>query len=317
MKTIQQLRQIYEQIKVPKDAALLEFEGVEGKDVYNCSIPFESGGKTYILGRVEKRNEWASSVSKLFEKKDDGKWHKVNEFDPLPIEDPFCVQINGEIVVGGTHVLKERGLVKTYYGYFYRGKDIFSLRYFTTGPEYMKDIRLVQLPEGRIGVFSRPRSDEIKEKYGSESLVGFTVLNSLDELDSDSINAAKYIDGLFCKDEWGGVNQAFYLGDGLVGAIGHQGYRYFNEAGEHAVYLNMAYVFNINTRELLEKKVIGQRSDYPESSYKVPGLKDCAFTSGIVFRKDGRAELYSGLGDTSEGKIVIENPFRVEMAMAQ
>ena len=30
----------------------------------------------------------------------------------------------------------------TYYGYFYRGTDISNLYYFTTGPYYMKDIRL-------------------------------------------------------------------------------------------------------------------------------------------------------------------------------
>ena len=42
---------------------------------------------------------------------------------------------------------------------------------------------------------------------------------------------------------------------------------------------------------------------------KVPTLKDCAFTSGIVMRKDGKADLYSGIGDCQEGRIVIDYPF--------
>ena len=48
-------RKIYESSK-------LKFAGVDGYDVYNCSIPFLHQGKKYIFGRVEKRNEWAESL---------------------------------------------------------------------------------------------------------------------------------------------------------------------------------------------------------------------------------------------------------------
>ena len=30
---------------------------------------------------------------------------------------------------------------------------------------------------------------------------------------------------------------------------------------------------------------------------------------GIVLRKDGKADLYSGVGDTYEGRVTIDNPF--------
>ena len=33
------------------------------------------------------------------------------------------------------------------------------------------------------------------------------------------------------------------------------------------------------------------------------------FTSGIVMREDGRADLYGGMGDVEEGRIVIDYPF--------
>ena len=315
METIQELRQRYELNRKPKEPELLLFEGVNGRDVYNCSVPFEEEGKTYILGRVERRNEWTNSIVLLFEKHPDGKWYRVDSFDALPLEDPFCVRINGETVVGGTHVVKERGTLKTYYTYFYRGRSIFDLRYFTTGPDYMKDIRLVQLPSERVGVFSRPRSEEILRTYGCESQVGFTVLDSLNELDSHTIDSAQYIGGLFAKDEWGGINQALYLGGGLVGGIGHQCYKESCDPEAKMVYLNTAYVFDIRKHSLVQKKVIGQRADYPRAASKAPALADCAFTSGIVV-ESGRYALYSGLGDTSEGKIVIGDPFAAELPAA-
>ena len=34
-----------------------------------------------------------------------------------------------------------------------------------------------------------------------------------------------------------------------------------------------------------------------------------AFTSGIVMREDGKADLYSGLGDAAQGRVVIDYPF--------
>ena len=42
---------------------------------------------------------------------------------------------------------------------------------------------------------------------------------------------------------------------------------------------------------------------------KLEKLKDCAFTSGIVPRPDGRVDLYSGLCDCEEGRITIDDPF--------
>ena len=48
------------------DSALLTFSGIEGYDVYNCSLPFCHEGETYLFGRVEKREEWARSRAMLF-----------------------------------------------------------------------------------------------------------------------------------------------------------------------------------------------------------------------------------------------------------
>lgn len=295
-------------------STVLTFHGVEGFDVYNCSIPFIWEGKEYIYGRVEKREEWARSWVRLFAKTGDNDYTLVKDHMIYQLEDPYISIIHGEMVLGGTHVRKRSGKVDTYYGYFYRGTDLNDLTYFTTGPDYMKDIRLVELQDGRIGVFSRPRNEEIEKKYGSGSMIGFAVISSLEELTDEVIESAEPIQGIFDEGEWGGCNQVYLLEDGTIGVIGHQCYTQPVEDGEAlAVYMNISFEFNPQTFEVTNKKVIGTRSCYPKGPAKVPNLIDCTFTSGIIMREDKRADLYAGIGDTMEGCITIEYPFQVKI----
>jgi len=63
------------------------------------------------------------------------------------------------------------------------------------------------------------------------------------------------------------------------------------------------------TGKCLDEKIIATRPSYPAGPAKVPSLIDCTFTSGIVMHEDGKADLYGGLGDTMEGRIIIDNPF--------
>lgn len=290
------------------EGRLLNFETNDGFDVYNCSVPFDYDGKTYIWGRVERRSDWASSVTLLFVA-DGDKFVRAEGSECYPIEDPFFLKIGDEYVLGGVHVVKDKGKVKTYYTYFYRGTSPFNLKYFTTGPDYMKDIRLIPLSDGKIGVFSRPRNDEVKEKFGTVSQIGFTVIDNLDRLDADVIQNATLIPGVFASDEWGGVNQPILLSDGLIGLIGHQGYALFDGDFEYPIYVNTAYVYDPKANSLLMKKVIGVRSDYPYADPKNPHLIYCAFTSGITPAPNGNVYMYSGLGDSREGRIEIPDPF--------
>ena len=154
------------------------------------------------------------------------------------LEDPFVSIVQGELVLGGTHVRKRSGEIENYYGYFYRGTDLENMYYFTTGPDHMKDIRLVELKDGRIGVFSRPRNEEIVKKYGSEAMIGFAIIDKLDDLTDEVVLNAKPIEGIFDDGEWGGVNQPILLEDGRIGIIGHQSYTQPNVNGvDLAVFL--------------------------------------------------------------------------------
>jgi hypothetical protein len=174
----------------------------------------------------------------------------------------------------------------------------------------MKDIRLVQLGDGRIGVFSRPRSEDILRRFGCESQIGFTTIQRLEEPTADVVENAPFIPGLFAEGEWGGCNQVYLLESGKLGVIGHK--CYYDEPANGtkiSVYLNVAFVFDPVRHEVEGMKVVGTRPCYPEGPAKRPDLVDVAFTSGAVMRPDGKVDLYSGIGDAEEGRIDIEYPF--------
>ncbi|MBM6995710.1 DUF1861 family protein [Paenibacillus sp. DXFW5] len=305
------LRKQFEATKRVFESAKLIFHGVQGYDVYNPSIPFEWNGKRYIFGRMEKRHEWARSWVRLFEESGPDEWTVVPDTMIYQLEDPYISVIHKQLVLGGTHVRYKQGRLDTFYGYFYKGYDLHDLFYFTTGPEYMKDIRLVELQDGRIGVFSRPRSEKVRKQFGSESLVGFTIINHLDELSPEVIESAENISGLFQKDEWGGCNQAYLLESGKIGVIGHICYA----QEDRSTYMNMAFVLDPQTNQFSDLKIIGTRPCYPEGPAKKPHLTDCAFTAGIEMRPDGKVNLYSGIGDTEAARIVIDYPFEKEGAI--
>ncbi|MDL2301851.1 DUF1861 family protein [Lachnospiraceae bacterium OttesenSCG-928-D06] len=308
---LQEQKNIFDQNISIIENAILTFHGVDGYDVYNCSLPFTWEGKRYIFGRVERRGEWMRSWVRLFEETGLDHWTLVENSMIYQLEDPYIAIIHGELIMGGTHVRVKGGKLDTYYAYFYRGTKVDDLHYFTTGPDYMKDIRLVELTDGRIGVFSRPRNDEIKRKYGSESMIGFSIINNLEELTGEVVENAPLIEGLFQPGEWGGCNQVYLLPDGKLGVLGHFSYLEDEVCGEESVsvYTNMAFVFNPITREVENLKMIGTRKSYPEGPAKLPHLCDCAFTSGMVSRLDGMVDLYSGIGDCMEGRTVIPYPF--------
>ncbi len=287
------------------ESTLVKFNGIDGWDAYNSSIPFEVDGKRYIFARIEKRDEWATSVSKLFYEVARDEWSLLPYAETYPLEDPFVAKVGGEIVLGGTHVRKIGGSPEVYCCYFYKG-TLDKMTYFTTGPAGMKDIRLVELSEGRIGVFSRPRRPCAN---GAQSAVGFTVIDDIMKLTPELVESAPYINGLFGAGEWGGVNQAYLLESGKIGGIGHTSWVERRGELDFQIYTNTAFVLDPETLELLDYKMIGTSAAYPATEPKKPHLADCVFTSGIEMRADGKVDLYSGVRDAYVGRITIDYPF--------
>lgn len=304
----------------------LEFEGVENRDVYNTTAPFKYEEKEYLVGRVESPNKDSDSQSIFFEKKE-GKWRPVENIPPLNLQDPFVTQIDGELIVGGVEVYPkpsdENPNALGYLTVFYHGSDPAELKEFTRGPELMKDIRIIKLSNDKIGVFTRPGdiSSRSKDKVGG--MIGYTEINSLEDLAVENINKAEIIDnlfigsadGLFTGQEWGGANELYLLENDCIGILGH--IAKFNSTGEKEYYA-MTFEFDPQSKKASNKKIIATRNSFPAGKSKIMEYKkkksddyltNIVFSGGMTIEEDNTTELYAGLSDSEEGKIEIDYPF--------
>lgn len=296
------LRETFEKEKKIYETTFLTFKNVGENTVYNCSTPFTMNGKKYMFGRVEKADEWIFSNTLLFEETGKDEWTRVSNTPSFNLEDPFIVKINNEMIFGGTHVTKDATKCASYLCEFYRGNP-FDLKYITSGPARMKDVRLIELKDGQIGIFSHFRDDE-------HCMTGFTKIKRIEQLNAKIINNAPFINHRAFGDAWGGPNQCYLLESGYVGCIGHHGYLQKRvNAVMLKVYCATSFVFDPETLNVYDFKVIATRTCFPDAPPKIPKLEDCIFVSGIVMRDDGKADLYSGVGDNRQGRCVIDYPF--------
>ena len=191
---------------------------------------------------------------------------------------------------GGVKKDWEKGV---YWTEFYVGDDIHTLEYLARGPENMKDIRLVQLPDGRIGVFTRPQGE-----VGGLGKIGFTIVEELSRLNADVIGQAGLIEDQFGEKRWGGVNQALLLANGRIGVLGHVAE--FEVDGTKR-YSAMTFVFDPDLRKSTPMQVIAVREDFPMTAAKRPDLKHVVLPAGIVLNGDQTAQLFVGLSDIGVG----------------
>lgn len=288
---------------------LLSFDIEKNKEnisVYNPTKPIIRGDKRYLIGRVEPIDSEESKL--VFFEENDSFWHVVNEAPVLGLQDPFHIEnIGGYHIVGGVRISKEDS--KSYYEtVFYRYKQsIFELidengstvEPFAVGPKGMKDIRLIELGNGKIGVFTRPQG-------GAAGLgkIGYIEIKNLDELEK-AIPRARIIENQFKADEWGGANELFVLSDGTIGILGHIAH---SEDGIRHYYA-MAFVYDPLTHRHSPMEILVTADDFPNVAPKKSDLGKVIFSGGMHRFADGTAELYVGVGDMKAGKILIEDPF--------
>lgn len=289
-----------------KDAEIVPFEGPDGRDCYNPSLPFTLNGKEYILCRTQQHTGMYSTVY-FFEKHSDGVWRVVPDACKFEMEDPAVAVIDGKVIISGVMPFFGDGITTftTWHTMFYVANSITDVQFLTKGPSHMKDIRLVQLANGKIGIFSRPNGEEVIRKYGYLAKIGFTVVDKLQDITADAIENAPFINNFFLPDEWGGCNGVYVLKNGLLGIVGHKSYH----TDENLHYYGTAFVFNPDTREFTDMKVIISRDCFPYCEPREPRLADVTFTSGLVRHGDGTATVYSGLSDSAVGRATIEDPF--------
>lgn len=301
MKSVREILKVYKSSFF--SAKKLKFYSVEKQDVYNITAPFRFGKKRYILGRVEPRDiELGARVYFFTKKKNSDYWVPDKNCQVYDLQDPFICCIGETFVLGGVEV-QQRSAKKhlSYRTVFYRGKDIHNLRRFATGPWGMKGIRLVELNDGKIGVFTRPQG-----KKGGLGRIGFTTINSLNELKPRKISNAELIRGLFVKGEWGGVNEVHYLCNGKLGVLGHVAR--FSKDKKLRFYYPMVFGFDIEKRKATSIRILVRRAELPEGEAKRPDLYNVVYPGGLV-RNGAGAKLYVGVGDAEAYSVSIKDPF--------
>lgn len=276
------------------------FHEVFGCDVYNPSAAFSYEGRTLLCARVEKRDS-EHSEAVFFYEKEENNFYPVETIQRYKLQDPFITKVADYYVFGGTEIFPhpENPNALWWHTKFYYGKSLETLTELTTGPKGMKDIRVVELKDGRVGVFSRPQGE-----IGGRGKIGFTIIDKLEDLNAAVIESAPLLE-LFDDEEWGGVNEPLLLEDGKIGILGH--IAKFT-AGDVRHYYAMSFILDPLTGEYTDAKIIAERADFVEGPSKRPDLEDVLFSGGILL-KGSKAELYVGVSDCEVQKIQIQNPF--------
>ncbi len=286
----------------PLAAHKLFFSGVAERDVYNISAPFEIDGRRIIAGRVEPRDVEHSEIA--FFAEDNGIWQPIRSAPTFPgLQDPCVTFIGGELVLGGVRfpVTVADGSI----GWrmeFYRGPDLNRLKLFLRGPDKMKDIRLAELANQRVGVLTRPQGEK-----GGRGKIGFFVADNLEAITPTDMEEAPLFKGQCLEAEWLGANEAHSLANGMIGVLGHIAYF---DALEHRHYYPMVFCVDPRSGQATAPEIIATRADFPEGPAKRPDLVDVIFSGGIVRSGGGIATLYAGLSDVEAGRLSLPDPFK-------
>jgi hypothetical protein len=287
---------------------LLNFEGVDGKDVYNITAPFIFEDKPCIAGRVESRKSEKDFKTVFFEKRCES-WRPIPNIQTFDLQDPFVTKVDGEFIFGGTQTFLLPNNDTGYRINIFRGKSLRALEQFTSGPDMMKGIRILELPDKSIFVATRPIAPWVDG--AGPGRIGFITVPGLCDLTPENILKAKIIPGLFKENEWGGVNELQLFENGLVGVLGHRSYIDCGPDGQLLKHYQ-AITFKINpiTLETSSVKVIATRKDFPIGpSKRSPELDDVYYPGGLLFIPNKLMTVYGGLGDTQPGSKTREDSF--------
>lgn len=303
--SIKRVSELYSQFQKQRpqgrrNTAKLIFRGVGRQDVYNITAPFTSAGKTIIAGRVEPRDQENSNV--VFFEEIDNVWWPIPGAPTFELQDPFFSYVRNELIFGGVKIREVDGLL-SWETIFFRGPDIFNLVEFFQGPEGMKDIRLCDLENGRIAIFTRPQGD-----VGGRGKIGYAEINDLADLSCEVISSATLLDDMFHPMDWGGVNEAHLLANGEIGVLAHAACYENDHLPEERHYYASCFIFNPADKQFRNYRIIASRDQFEDGPAKRKELTNVIFSSGLV-RAGGRAILYAGVSDAEAHRIEIDDPF--------
>ncbi|MGL4719334.1 MAG: DUF1861 family protein [Kluyvera intermedia] len=278
----------------------MTFHGVDGRDVYNPTAPFRHAGGWCIAARVEVRNSERAQVC-FFAWDGANRATLLADMPEFALQDPFISEIDGQLVFGGVEVsFSTQGEPLRWRTQFFIGENIATLRPLTTGPWGMKDIRLLQLPDGRILVFTRPQGEP-----GGRGTIGWTIIPRLQALDAQVMASAALISHV---DEqcWCGVNAAYLLPTGNVGVLAHVAG--FDALGNRHYYA-ARFIFDPQSGVSSPMAMIACRDDFLSGECKREDLRDVVFPAGLLKDGQGGARLFCGTSDCEVQWLDIPSPF--------
>ena len=276
----------------------IQLRGQNGLDAYNPSSSFLQEGRSYCYVRLEPRHDELDSWTALAYHASDTQWELCSHHLMWRLQDPSVQVIQGELVVGGVRILARAEGRVVFETVFLRGESHDSLTEFARGPRNMKDIRLVNLMDGRIGVFTRPVGGE-----AGRGKVGYTEIDSLADLTPEVMQSAPWIDVQPVEDQWWGINHACALSNSHLGVLAHIAAL----DGCNRRYYPVAMVYDrIERRVVRGPKILAERAQFPDHPAKRPDLNDVLFPSWFDAQ---RSLLYTGVADTTIGAIEIDDPF--------
>jgi hypothetical protein len=289
--------------EAPLHAHRLRFEGVDDLDVYNVSgvfteAPGQAGGRDLIAGRVEARDS-EHSVVVVFAKDDDDSWRPLPGAARLALQDPFVFVHAGSRYLGGVEISEQTADGKPVLHWrtiIYDHRDVSAPVVVFEGPWGMKDLRFVDVADGRLGVFTRPQGGD-----DGRGRIGFTIVDSIGALTLGDIDAAPRFEDLFVAEEWGGVNHAWLRSDGMIGLLGH--IACFDDAGDRHYY-PMTFAVDPVTREYTAPRMLFERRDLPPGASKRPDLADVVFP-GWVDVNAPEPVVYCGVGDAEAYRVTV------------
>ena len=277
---------------------LIKLQGLEELDGYNPSNIIPDGGVPIAYVRAEGRHAELASWSVPFRQRALDHWEIDHDLPKFQFEDPFLATIHGELVVGGVRIVSTLHDEVTWETVFLRGSSLLDLQEFAVSPPCMKDVRLLELDDGRIGVFTRP--------WGTESeraLIGYTEIEQLDDLTTSVMEDASRLGTQPVSGQWWGANAVYDLGDGTIGVLGHMAR--WKDGVRH--YYAVAFTFDRHRRAITRgPRIIADRASFPPYPARADDLEDVVFPAWID-RVQGL--LYCGLSDTAIGVMALADPF--------
>ncbi|MGH2442163.1 MAG: DUF1861 family protein [Chloroflexota bacterium] len=277
---------------------LVSLLGIGEMDGYNPSNPISDGRYPRVYVRVEPRDMEFATWSVPFRQLEADRWEMESDIPMLRLQDPFAATIHGTLVVGGVRILSKLRDEVVWETVLLKGDSPSHLQEFARSPEYMKDVRLAQLEDGRIGVFTRPWGTEANSRQ-----IGYQEVDGLGEV-AGAMATAPVLETQPVEGQWWGANAVYVLGNGKLGVLAHIA----KWEGTRRRYYPIAFVFDRVSRAIVHgPHIVADRSCFPAYEPKLPDLGDVIFPAWIDREK---GLFFGGLSDTAIGVMPLDDPFR-------